>query len=96
MLLYLKQTWETRLAAGQAPVSVIVAGLLPILWSHGAGSELMQRIAAPMVGGMITAPLLSLFLIPVLIDYWDSGKCARNCRRATYMFLAFKTNPSFR
>ena len=47
-------------------VSVIVAGLLPIMWSHGAGSEVMQRIAAPMIGGMITAPLLSLFVIPVV------------------------------
>ncbi|MGH8242821.1 MAG: efflux RND transporter permease subunit, partial [Steroidobacteraceae bacterium] len=46
-------------------VSVIIAGLLPIMWSHGTGSEVMQRIAAPMVGGMITAPLLSLFVIPV-------------------------------
>ncbi|MEO8061611.1 MAG: efflux RND transporter permease subunit [Pseudomonadota bacterium] len=45
-------------------VCVIVAGLLPIMWSHGTGSEVMQRIAAPMIGGMITAPLLSLFLIP--------------------------------
>ena len=45
-------------------VAVIVAGLLPILWSHGTGSEVMQRIAAPMVGGMITAPLLSMFVIP--------------------------------
>ena len=88
MLLYLKQAWETRLAAGQTAtpelldeairegavlrvrpkamtVSVIIAGLLPILWSHGTGSEVMQRIAAPMVGGMITAPILSLFVIPV-------------------------------
>jgi Cu(I)/Ag(I) efflux system membrane protein CusA/SilA len=45
-------------------VSVIIAGLLPIMWSHGTGSEVMQRIAAPMIGGMITAPLLSLFVIP--------------------------------
>jgi Cu(I)/Ag(I) efflux system membrane protein CusA/SilA len=45
-------------------VCVIIAGLLPIMWSHGTGSEVMQRIAAPMIGGMITAPLLSLFLIP--------------------------------
>ncbi|HLQ14223.1 MAG TPA: efflux RND transporter permease subunit [Steroidobacteraceae bacterium] len=45
-------------------VTVIVLGLLPIFWGHGAGSEVMSRIAAPMVGGMITAPLLSLFLIP--------------------------------
>jgi copper/silver efflux system protein len=45
-------------------VCVIVAGLLPIMWSHGTGSEVMQRIAAPMIGGMITAPLLSLFVVP--------------------------------
>ena len=38
--------------------------LLPIMWSTGTGSEIMQRIAAPMVGGMITAPLLSMFVIP--------------------------------
>ncbi|HGN1512353.1 TPA: efflux RND transporter permease subunit [Pseudomonas aeruginosa] len=49
-------------------VAVIVAGLLPILWSSGTGSEVMSRIAVPMVGGMITAPLLSLFVIPAA--YW--------------------------
>lgn len=45
-------------------VAVILAGLLPILIGTGAGSEVMQRIAAPMVGGMITAPLLSMLVIP--------------------------------
>lgn len=45
-------------------VSVILAGLLPIMWSHGSGSEVMQRIAAPMIGGMLTAPLLSMLVIP--------------------------------
>ncbi|MEQ9317147.1 MAG: efflux RND transporter permease subunit, partial [Henriciella sp.] len=45
-------------------VAVILAGLLPIRWGVGTGSEVMQRIAAPMVGGMITAPLLSMFVIP--------------------------------
>jgi Cu(I)/Ag(I) efflux system membrane protein CusA/SilA len=45
-------------------VTVIIAGLLPILLGHGAGSEVMSAIAAPMVGGMITAPLLSMFIIP--------------------------------
>jgi Cu(I)/Ag(I) efflux system membrane protein CusA/SilA len=45
-------------------VSVIIAGLLPIMWGGGTGSEVMQRIAAPMVGGMLTAPLLSMFVIP--------------------------------
>ena len=45
-------------------VAVILAGLFPIMWGSGTGSEVMQRIAAPMVGGMITAPLLSMFVIP--------------------------------
>jgi len=45
-------------------VAVIIAGLLPIMFGTGTGSEIMQRIAAPMVGGMITAPLLSMFVIP--------------------------------
>jgi Cu(I)/Ag(I) efflux system membrane protein CusA/SilA len=45
-------------------VAVILAGLLPILFGTGSGSEVMSRIAAPMVGGMITAPLLSMFVIP--------------------------------
>jgi len=47
-------------------VAVIVAGLLPILLGSGTGSEIMSRIAAPMVGGMITAPLLSLFVVPAV------------------------------
>ena len=46
-------------------VAVIIAGLLPIMWGSGTGSEVMRRIAAPMVGGMITAPLLSMLVIPV-------------------------------
>ena len=86
MLLYLKQAWEARIAAGKTSeadlldairdgavlrvrpkamtVAVILAGLFPIMWGEGTGSEVMQRIAAPMVGGMITAPLLSMFVIP--------------------------------
>ncbi len=86
MLLYLKQAWDERIAAGTTSnedlldairegavlrvrpkamtVAVILAGLFPIMWGTGTGSEVMQRIAAPMVGGMITAPLLSMFVIP--------------------------------
>ena len=45
-------------------VAVIIAGLIPIMAGGGTGSEIMQRIAAPMVGGMITAPLLSMFVVP--------------------------------
>ena len=45
-------------------VAVILAGLLPILLGRGAGAEVMSRIAAPMIGGMITAPLLSMLVVP--------------------------------
>jgi Cu(I)/Ag(I) efflux system membrane protein CusA/SilA len=45
-------------------VAVVMAGLLPIIWGSGTGSELMTRIAAPMVGGMVTAPLLSMLVVP--------------------------------
>ncbi|MGV6858092.1 MAG: efflux RND transporter permease subunit [bacterium] len=51
-------------------VAVIVAGLIPIMLSDGTGSDLMQRIAAPMIGGMVTAPLLSLFVVPVVYLLW--------------------------
>ncbi|MFZ6731746.1 efflux RND transporter permease subunit [Undibacterium sp. Ji42W] len=47
-------------------VAIIVAGLVPIMLGSGTGSEIMQRIAAPMVGGMITAPLLSMFVVPAV------------------------------
>jgi|TARA_Y100000310_G_scaffold45502_1_gene42385 Cu(I)/Ag(I) efflux system membrane protein CusA/SilA len=46
--------------------TAIIAGLLPIMWGSGTGSEVMQRIAAPMVGGMITVTLLSLLVLPVI------------------------------
>jgi hypothetical protein len=45
-------------------VAVIIGGLIPIMWGGGTGAEVMQRIAAPMVGGMITAPLLSMLVLP--------------------------------
>ena len=45
-------------------VATIVAGLLPLFWGAGTGSEVMQRIAAPMVGGMLSAPLLSMLVVP--------------------------------
>ena len=53
-----------RLRPKTMTVAVVLAGLLPILFTGGAGGEVMRRIAAPLVGGMITAPLLSLFVIP--------------------------------
>jgi Cu(I)/Ag(I) efflux system membrane protein CusA/SilA len=43
-----------------------VAGLLPIMWSHGTGAEVMQRIAVPMIGGMVSSTLLTLIVIPAI------------------------------
>ena len=47
-------------------VVAIMAGLLPILWSHGTGSEVMQRIAVPMIGGMVSSTVLTLVVIPAI------------------------------
>ncbi len=54
--------------------SVIIIGLLPILVGTGSGSETMKRIAAPMIGGMLTAPVVSMILIPVLFFLWHRKK----------------------
>ena len=55
-------------------VAVIIAGLIPIMIGGGTGSDVMQRIAAPMIGGMITAPLLSLLVIPAIYLIWQRRK----------------------
>ena len=47
-------------------VAAITAGLLPIMWSHGTGAEVMQRIAVPMIGGMLSSTILTLIVIPAL------------------------------
>ena len=52
--------------------SAIILGLLPIMWSHGTGADVMKRIAAPMIGGMVTATLLTLVVIPSLYFIWCS------------------------
>lgn len=52
--------------------AVIVAGLLPILWSHGAGADVMKRIALPMVGGVLTSTLMELLVYPAIFYLWKS------------------------
>ncbi|TXC81050.1 efflux RND transporter permease subunit [Paraburkholderia azotifigens] len=59
-------------------VAVVLAGLIPIMVGHGAGSEVMQRIAAPMVGGMVTAPILSMFVIPAAWFLLQRRRVARS------------------
>jgi copper/silver efflux system protein len=59
-----------RLRPKLMTVAAIMLGLLPALWSHGTGAEVMQRIAAPMVGGMITSTILTLVVIPAVYYLW--------------------------
>ena len=58
-------------------VTAIMAGLLPILWGHGTGSQVMKRIAAPMVGGMITSTILTLVVIPAIYYLWKNREVKR-------------------
>ena len=51
-------------------VIAIMAGLMPIMWSHGAGSQVMKRIAAPMIGGMVSATILTLIVVPAIYSIW--------------------------
>jgi Cu(I)/Ag(I) efflux system membrane protein CusA/SilA len=58
-------------------VTAIIAGLLPIMWSQGSGADVMKRIAAPMVGGMVTTTVLSLLVLPALYTVWKGWRWRR-------------------
>ena len=60
--------------------SVIIAGLLPIMWSHGTGADVMKRIAAPMVGGVVTSVLLELAVYPVIYFLWKGWSLKREAK----------------
>jgi Cu(I)/Ag(I) efflux system membrane protein CusA/SilA len=51
-------------------VTAMIMGLLPLMWSHGAGADVMKRIAAPMVGGLVTSTVLTLIIIPAIYEIW--------------------------
>jgi Cu(I)/Ag(I) efflux system membrane protein CusA/SilA len=57
-------------------VMAIIMGLLPIMWSHGAGADVMKRIAAPMIGGIVTSFILELIIYPVIFEIWK-GRAIR-------------------
>jgi Cu(I)/Ag(I) efflux system membrane protein CusA/SilA len=59
-----------RIRPKMMTVMAILLGLLPIMWSHGAGSDVMKRIAAPMVGGVVTSFVLTLLIYPVIFILW--------------------------
>lgn len=63
-------------------VAAIMAALLPILWSQGMGADVMKRIAAPMVGGMVTSTVLTLVVIPAIYSLWKERELARSAKRA--------------
>jgi Cu(I)/Ag(I) efflux system membrane protein CusA/SilA len=54
--------------------TVIIAGLLPILWSHGAGADVMKRIATPMIGGVVTSTLMELLVYPAIFFLWRARR----------------------
>ncbi|HEX9657058.1 MAG TPA: efflux RND transporter permease subunit [Bacteroidota bacterium] len=60
--------------------SVIIAGLVPIMWSHGTGADVMKRIAAPMVGGVVTSVMLELAVYPVIYFLWKSWTLRKEAR----------------
>ncbi len=67
-----------RLRPKVMTVVAITAGLMPILWSHGTGADVMKRIAAPMVGGMVTSTLLTLAVIPAVYLLWRTYQVTRD------------------
>jgi Cu(I)/Ag(I) efflux system membrane protein CusA/SilA len=69
-----------RLRPKMMTVVAIIAGLAPILWSHGTGADVMKRIAAPMVGGMVTSTLLTLVVIPSIYLLWRRGQVTTEIR----------------
>jgi Cu(I)/Ag(I) efflux system membrane protein CusA/SilA len=63
-------------------VTAIIAGLLPILYGHGAGADVMKRIAAPMVGGMVSSTILTLVVIPAIYSLWKEWELRREGARS--------------
>jgi Cu(I)/Ag(I) efflux system membrane protein CusA/SilA len=58
-------------------VMTMILGLLPLLWSHGTGADVMKRIAAPMIGGLVTSTILTLVIIPAIYAIWKGRGLAR-------------------
>ncbi|HEY5062707.1 MAG TPA: CusA/CzcA family heavy metal efflux RND transporter, partial [Gemmatimonadaceae bacterium] len=72
-------------------VTAIMAGLIPILWSQGTGADVMKRIAAPMVGGMLTSTVLTLAVIPAVYSLWKE----REVRRAATVVATAARQPVY-
>jgi len=64
-------------------IAVIIAGLLPIMWSHGAGADVMKRIAAPMIGGVVTSGIMELLVYPALYFLWRGRDLVKSSLSST-------------
>jgi copper/silver efflux system protein len=71
-----------RIRPKMMTVMAILVGLLPIMWSHGAGADVMKRIAAPMIGGVISSFLLALVVYPAIYEIWKDWEMKRLVQRA--------------
>jgi Cu(I)/Ag(I) efflux system membrane protein CusA/SilA len=58
--------------------AVIIGGLVPILWSHGAGADVMKRIATPMIGGIVTSTIMELVVFPAIFFLWRSRRMKKS------------------
>ena len=76
-------------------ISAMAAGLLPLLWSDGAGAEIMRRVAAPMIGGLVTSAFLTLEVIPVLYTIWRHRQLLRAQRTGTPLAALVGRPPSW-
>ena len=77
-------------------ITTMAAGLLPLLWTDGAGAEIMKRVAAPMLGGLITSGFLTLEVIPVVYTLWRSYQLQLAQRTETPIEAVLGQAPEFR
>jgi Cu(I)/Ag(I) efflux system membrane protein CusA/SilA len=76
-------------------ITTMAAGLLPLLWAEGSGAEIMKRVAAPMIGGLMTSAFLTLEVIPVLYTIWRTRQLATAARRETSIDAVVGTPPAW-
>jgi len=69
-----------RVSPKAMTAAVIIAGLMPILWSHGAGADVMKRIATPMIGGVVTSTIMELLVYPAIFFFWRQRGLSRNSK----------------
>jgi Cu(I)/Ag(I) efflux system membrane protein CusA/SilA len=76
-------------------ITTMAAGLMPLLWAQGAGTEIMRRVAAPMIGGLVTSAFLTLEVIPVLYTIWRSRQLLVSQRKAMPLEQVVGTAPEW-